>query len=87
VLSLPYSAQATLEGTKVAARALGLQLELYEPRNPEAIARAFETARNARLDGLVVLGLQSRQRVVQSAAQYHVARHVLPAHLGCDGRR
>src|SRR5262245_59395235 len=72
VLSLPNAAHASREGTKVAARALGLQLEVSEARNPEALPRVFETARKARLDGLVVLGLQYRERIVELAAQYHV---------------
>ena len=66
VLSLG-SNQANLEATKVAARALGLRLEVFEARDREALTRAFETASKARVDGLIVfpgpLGLQYRQRI------------------------
>jgi putative tryptophan/tyrosine transport system substrate-binding protein len=69
--------QANREGTKVAARALGLQLiEVFEARTPEALPRAFDIASKARLDVLLVfpgfLGLQYRQRIVEFAAKHHV---------------
>src|SRR5262245_49967309 len=75
VLSLPNAAHASREGTKVAARALGLQLEVSEARNPEALPRAFEAARKARLDGVVVLGPPSRERVRELDAE-------CPVHAG-----
>jgi putative ABC transport system substrate-binding protein len=75
VLSLG-AAQANLEGASVAARALGLQLEVFEARDREALPRAFETASKARVDGLVafpdLLGIQDRQRIVELAAKHHL---------------
>ena len=68
--------QVNLEAAKVAARALELQLEVFEWRDLEALPRAFETARKARVDILVVftghLGLQYRQRIVDLAAKHQV---------------
>jgi putative ABC transport system substrate-binding protein len=60
----------------VAARAWGLQLQVFEARDLQALTRAFETASKARLDVLVVftgfLGFQYRQRIVEFAAQHRV---------------
>jgi ABC-type uncharacterized transport system substrate-binding protein len=68
--------QVNLEAAKVAARALGLQLEVFEWRDLEALPRAFEAARKARVDILVVftghLGFQYRQRIVEFAAKHQV---------------
>jgi len=68
--------QPNLEAAKVAARAWGLQLQVFEARDPEALTRAFKTASKARLDVLLVfpgfLGLQYRQRIVEFAAQHRV---------------
>jgi len=66
------SRQVQLEAARVAAQQSGLQLKAFETPAPEALPRAFETARKARLDGVVVLGLQYRERIVELAAQYHV---------------
>jgi len=75
VLSLG-STQVNLEAAKVAAQASGLQLKVFEARDPEALTRAFETVSKVRLDGLIVftgsLGLQYRERVVAFAAQQRV---------------
>jgi ABC-type uncharacterized transport system substrate-binding protein len=68
--------QASREAAKVAARASGLQLQVFEPRDLESLTRAFETASKARLDVLVVvtgfLGFQYRQRIIEFAAQHRV---------------
>ena len=70
------SRQVNLEAAKVAAQASGLQLKVFEAREPEALPRAFETASKARVDVLIVftgfLGLQYRERVVAFAAQQRV---------------
>src|SRR5262245_61282044 len=70
------SRQVNLEAAKVAAQASGLQLKVFEARDPEALTRAFETASKVRVDGLIVftgfVGLQYRERVVAFAAQQRV---------------
>jgi putative tryptophan/tyrosine transport system substrate-binding protein len=70
------AAQTNLEAAKVAARARGLQLQVFDARDLETLTRAFETASKARLDVLVVftgfLGFQYRQRIVEFAAQHRV---------------
>jgi putative ABC transport system substrate-binding protein len=67
---------ANLEAAKMAARASGLQIEVFEARDFQALTHAFETASKARLDVLVVLtgflGFQYRQRIVAFAAQHRV---------------
>jgi putative tryptophan/tyrosine transport system substrate-binding protein len=42
------------EETQTAARSLGIQAELLDVRNKDDIARAFEKAAHARVDGLLV---------------------------------
>jgi len=65
-----------LEAAKVAAKASGLQLKVFEARDPEALPRAFETATKAHVDVLIVftgfLGFQYRERVIAFAAQQRV---------------
>src|SRR4029453_14188930 len=65
--------QANVEAAKVAARAWGLQFQVFEARDLQGMTRAFESASRARLDVLVVLpgflGLNYRQRIVEFAAQ------------------
>ena len=60
----------------MAARARGLQFQIFEARDLQTLTRAFETASKARLDVLVVfpgfLGFQYRQRIVEFAAQHRV---------------
>jgi ABC-type uncharacterized transport system substrate-binding protein len=68
--------QINVEAAKVAARAWGLQFQVFEARDLQAMTGAFETASKARLDVLVVftgfLGFQYRQRIVEFAAQHGV---------------
>ena len=55
---------------------MGLQLEVFEARDREALTRAFEAASKARVDGLIVfpgpLGFQYRQTLVEFAAKHRV---------------
>src|SRR5262245_14406373 len=70
------SGQVNLEAATVAAKAAGLQLSVFEARDPEALTRAFETVSKARVDVLIVftgfLGFQYRERIVAFAAQQRV---------------
>jgi putative tryptophan/tyrosine transport system substrate-binding protein len=65
--------QINLEAAKVASYTLGLQAEVFETRDLEALTRAFEAASKARVDVLLVftghLGFQNRQRIVELAAK------------------
>ena len=66
------------EETKLAARAMGLQVELLDVRSQDDVLRAFETAATQKLDALLVgidgLIQANRQLIVDLAA-----RHRLPA--------
>ena len=55
---------AHVEGTQAAARKLGLQLQMLEARDPEAIDHAFKAAREARAEAISVIhiGLMQTQR-------------------------
>jgi putative ABC transport system substrate-binding protein len=70
-----------LKGTEVAARALGVRLQVVEARGPEDFDRAFSDMTKARADGLTVLSstmfLGERRRLVDLAA-----KHRLPATYG-----
>ncbi len=65
------------------ARALGVQLQLLDVRNPEDLGRAFDAATRQRADALVVavetLTLSNRKLIVDLAA-----KHRLPAIYGSD---
>jgi putative ABC transport system substrate-binding protein len=60
-----------ISGAQVAARALGLQLQIVEARGPEDFDRAFSTMASARADALIVLATAvfatQRRRLVQLA--------------------
>jgi len=66
---------------KVAARALGIQLQFVEAREPDDFDRAFSDMTRARADALTVLGsamlFNQRRRLVELAAT-----HRLPAAYG-----
>jgi putative ABC transport system substrate-binding protein len=67
-----------LKGTDVAARALGVRLQVVEARGPENFDRAFSEMNTARADALTVSGAamfaNERSRLVDLAA-----KHRLPA--------
>ena len=67
-----------LKGTDVAARALGVRLQVVEARGPENFDRAFSEMNKARADALTVSGASmfasERSRLVDLAA-----KHRLPA--------
>jgi putative ABC transport system substrate-binding protein len=67
-----------LKGTDVAARALGVRLQVVEARGPENFVRAFSEMNTARADALYVSGASmfanERSRLVDLAA-----KHRLPA--------
>src|SRR3989449_1069535 len=62
-----------LQGAEVAARALGVRLQLVEARGPADIDRAFSDMSRARADALTVLGtpmfFDQRRRLVDLAAK------------------
>ena len=51
------TAQAHSKVTEVAARALGVQLQLLEVREPERLEDAFRAARQGRVEALTVVGI------------------------------
>ncbi len=67
------SAKDMLQGAEVAARALGVRLQLVEARGPADIDRAFSDMSRARADALTVLGTpmfyNERRRLVDLAAK------------------
>jgi putative ABC transport system substrate-binding protein len=71
----------TMEQTQVAARRLGIQLQLLEVRNPDELEAAFEAAMRGRAGALIVFDdpvIHSyRARIVALAA-----KHRLPAMYG-----
>jgi putative ABC transport system substrate-binding protein len=73
-----------LQAMEVAAQSLGVELHLFEVREPTAFDSAFAAMRSAQAQALFVLGdpffTPYRQRIADLAAQYH-----LPAN--CPGRR
>src|SRR5262249_1604941 len=73
VLNLRGNTQTNLEGTEVAAQALGLQLVVVEAGDPDSLDRLFETSIKSRLDALIVfprpLGIQNQPRIVPLAAR------------------
>jgi putative ABC transport system substrate-binding protein len=58
------SGHAHVERSKIAARKLGMQLHMLEARQPEAIDRAFNAAREGRAEALSVIhiGIMGRER-------------------------
>jgi putative ABC transport system substrate-binding protein len=66
------------EETKTAARALGLQAELFDVRSQEDLGRAFELAGRKRVDGLLI-GADGLTQMHQQMIVDRVARHRLPA--------
>lgn len=64
---------AHVEGTQAGARRLGIQLQLLEARDPEAIDRAFKAAHQARADAISVIHIgqmqTQRSRIVNLAAE------------------
>jgi putative ABC transport system substrate-binding protein len=72
-----------LQAMELAAQSLGVELHLFEVREPTAFDSAFAAMRSAQSQALFVLGdpffVPYRQRIVDLAAQYH-----LPAN--CPGR-
>jgi putative ABC transport system substrate-binding protein len=69
------------EETEVAARNIGVQLDRLEARNPEGIARAFETAAAQSAGALIVFDdpvIWSYRAMVVALAQ----KHRLPAMYG-----
>jgi putative ABC transport system substrate-binding protein len=70
--------RAHLQGTEAAARKLGMQIQMLEPRGPEELESVFDAARSARAEVLSVLTLSwfnsHREKIVKLAAD-----HRLPA--------
>ena len=73
VLRDPAAAPADLDATKAAARALGLRLQLLSVGRPEEFPGAFQAARQAGAEALIVLASgffnTQRRRLVDLAAQ------------------
>jgi putative tryptophan/tyrosine transport system substrate-binding protein len=65
------AAQAHIRDTEAAARALGVQLQLLEVREPEGLDKAFRAARRDRAEGLTVVATgfmnSHRPRIVSLA--------------------
>jgi putative ABC transport system substrate-binding protein len=65
-----------LQGTEIAARALGLQLQVAEARSSGELDRAFATIARERVAGIVVLPstvlYASRARIAQLAAKHRL---------------
>ena len=52
-----HAPRAHIAGTEAAARKLGMQVQLLEPRGPEELGAVFDAARSARAEVLSVLNL------------------------------
>jgi putative ABC transport system substrate-binding protein len=69
VTSLGTVAQAHLRETEVAARTLGVQLQLLEVREPEGLDSVFQTARQRRIEALSIVATNfmnsHRPRIVE----------------------
>ena len=84
------SAELYLDQARMAARTLGIQLQVVEARQPEDIERAFAAIGRKRADALLVVAdatfILQRTRIVDLAAKAHLpAMYTLREHMEGGG--